>query len=174
MTTTNPPTTDAAPRGMQQEVHQAWNAHHVATILDHLTEDVVWIDPARQAPLHGKLAVADSLTEMFTALPDLRMPADDVHVATCIDPPMYIATWTAHATMTGPLQGIPASGRPITWSGTTTCTIRDGLISEYQMTCDVLGMLQQLGVLPRTEGLGFKAVALATLSLNRVKHALDR
>ena len=44
----------------------------------------------------------------------------------------------------------------------TVAHFRDGFISEYRNTYDALDLLQQLGVMPKAEGLGFKAVALAT------------
>jgi steroid delta-isomerase-like uncharacterized protein len=174
MATTKVAMTDAELRAHQEAVHRAWNAQDVDGILEHLTDDVVWIEPVLVAPLHGKQAVAGSLRGMFGALPDLKLPVEDIRVATSLDPTFYVAMWTATATMTGSLQGIPATGRTVNWSGTTACTFRDGLISEYRMTYDALSIMQQLGVLPSTDGLGFKSVALVNLMLGRAKHALHR
>jgi hypothetical protein len=42
------------------------------------------------------------------------------------------------------------------------------------MNYDGLDLMQQLGVLPKTDGLGFKTVALFNLMLSRAKKALHR
>lgn len=77
---------------------------------------------------------------------------------------MLLATWVVTGTMTGPLQGIPATGRDCRISGTNVSRIRDGLICEYTLHYDTLTMLQQLGILPASDGLGFKAVVAAQMA----------
>lgn len=174
MATTKSPMTESAIRAHEEALIRAWNAHDVDGILEHLTDDVVWIQPMQATPLRGKEAVAADLKESFTAFPDMHLPVEDVQVVTSLDPPFYVATWTATATMTGAAKGLPATGATIRFSGTTVCRFRDGLISEYHQTYDALDVMQQLGVLPKTEGVGFKAVAMVNLMLGRAKKALHR
>lgn len=174
MATTKSPMTESAIRAHQDALIRAWNAHDVDRILEHLSDDVVWIQPMQVTPFHGKEAVAAYLKESFTAFPDMHLPVDDLQVVTSLDPPFYVATWTATATMTGAAQGLPATGASVRFSGTTVCRFRDGLINEYQQTYDALDVMQQLGALPKTEGLGFKAVAMVNVMLGRAKKALHR
>ena len=151
---------------------RAWNDHDVDRILENLTDDVVWIEPGLH--LRGKEAVAADLKDRFQAFPDLHIPVEDVQLFTSIDPPMLAYTWSTTMTMLGSRNGVPATGRKISLSGATVYILRDGMISERRMTYDSLDLMQQLGVLPKTDGFGFKAVALFNLMLHRDRKALHR
>jgi steroid delta-isomerase-like uncharacterized protein len=56
--------------------------------------------------------------------------------------------FTSAGTQRGPLPGIPATGRRARWTGTVIDRIQDGRIIESWGNWDMMGMLQQLGVLP--------------------------
>ncbi|MDP9370315.1 MAG: ester cyclase [Chloroflexota bacterium] len=55
---------------------------------------------------------------------------------------------TAHGTQTGELFGIPPTGKRLTMTGVAIHRIRDGKIAEHWHEIDMLGGLQQLGVIP--------------------------
>ena len=52
-------------------------------------------------------------------------------------------------THTGELNGIPATGKKVKATGATIARIVDGKIVEERDYVDDLGLLQQLGVIPR-------------------------
>lgn len=56
--------------------------------------------------------------------------------------------WTLKAKHTGPFQGLPATGRSIALPGMSMVRVRDGMLAEHWGEQDMLGLLQQLGVLP--------------------------
>jgi steroid delta-isomerase-like uncharacterized protein len=56
---------------------------------------------------------------------------------------------TAHGVHRRDLPGIPATGRQVTMTATVIHRIDNGKIAEKWADKDVLGFLQQLGVLPR-------------------------
>ena len=174
MATKQLPITEAEIRAQFEVGLQAWNDHDIDGILEHLTDDVVWIEPLQDAPLRGKEAVAAELKEKFEAFPDMQVLAEDVPLLTSLDPPVYAYTWNATMTMLGASRGMPATGRTVRFSGATFSTFRDGLVSERRMTYDALDVLQQLDALPKTDGLGFKTVALFNIMLGRAKRALHR
>ena len=61
--------------------------------------------------------------------------------------------WTLRGTHDGELRrGIPATGRRVEVSGITISRIREGKLIENWGNYDLLGMLQQLGVLPALDG----------------------
>jgi steroid delta-isomerase-like uncharacterized protein len=173
MATTKSPMTESDIRAHAEGMLQAWNAHDVDALLEHVTDDVVWIEPVH-APGRGKEALAATLADTFTGLPDFHLPVEDYQLLTSVDPPMSVVAWTMTGTMTGALQGIPATGRPVRISGTTIYRFRDGLVSEYRTTYDSLDFLQQLGLLPKADGVGFKSVVMVNLMLGRAKKALHR
>lgn len=172
MSTKQLPMTEAEIREQFEAGLQAWNDHDIDGILEYLTDDVVWIEPLQDAPLRGKEEVAAGLKDMFQAFPDFHVPAEDIRLFISLDPPLCAYTWNATMTMLGARPGSPATGRTVRFSGTTVYTLRDGLISERRMTYDALDLMQQLGVLPKTDGLGFKTVAAFNIMLHRDRKAL--
>ena len=57
------------------------------------------------------------------------------------------ATWRAVHSK-GDFQGLPPTGKQLAASGTTIERIKDGKIVERWVNADLLGMLQQLGLVP--------------------------
>ena len=86
--------------------------------------------------------------QMVTAFPDFQAEiveqvAEGDNVAT---------VWTTKGTHLGewlsPIGAIAATGKPVTWSGTTTLVVRNGKIAGLIGTnWDHLGILQQMGVI---------------------------
>ena len=56
--------------------------------------------------------------------------------------------WTFRGRHTGPLMGVPATGKEVTIVGITIDRFAGGQIVERWQQVDNLGMLQQLGVIP--------------------------
>jgi steroid delta-isomerase-like uncharacterized protein len=116
----------------------------------------------------GKLDVANQLAsaDLLLSLPgrELRGPAGlkewvatirggfpDIHFTiaqTVVDSDEVAARWTAAGTHTGPVLGIVPTGKQITMTGISTFRIVGGKIAEVYASEDMLGLLQQLGVLP--------------------------
>ena len=48
----------------------------------------------------------------------------------------------------GELQGIPATGRAVSWTGSTIHRVGGGQVTEGWSNLDMIGLLQQLGVVP--------------------------
>ena len=175
MATTHSHLTEAEIRGVAGELLEAWNRHDIETILEHLHPDIVWVEPSLEGPARGKEAVRASLKNSFTAFPDFHLPAEDFEVFADAKMQSGVVTWSLSATMTGPLDtGVPATGRPVRISGANLVRFRDGLISEHTNYYDALDMMQQMGLLPRTNGLGFKALVLADVMAGKAMKVLQR
>jgi predicted ester cyclase len=59
--------------------------------------------------------------------------------------------WAARGTHQGELLGIQPTGKQATWTGISIYRFADGKIVEAWWSKDVLGLLQQLGVIPPPE-----------------------
>ena len=87
-----------------------------------------------------------------------------------------VVTWSLTGTMTGrvaerhPRDG-PAASR---MSGANVAHFRDGLLREYTLYYDSLAMMQQLGLLPKSTGLGFKAIVMADVVAVKARKVLQR
>ena len=58
-----------------------------------------------------------------------------------------VGRWSATATNTGKLAGIPPTGKPISLSGITIYKFKGDKISEVWEQLDMLGMWTQLGII---------------------------
>ncbi|MGH3165864.1 MAG: ester cyclase, partial [Trebonia sp.] len=61
---------------------------------------------------------------------------------------LVVHHWTMAGTHDGDFQGIPPTGKTLTWTGITIVRIADGKIVERWANVDVLAILRQLGVVP--------------------------
>jgi len=174
MTTSHSPMTEAELPASVVESLKAWNEHDIDAILAGLTDDVVLSQPGG-GPIRGKAAVAADLKMTFTAFPDFHLIPEESHLFLSVDKQSFVSTWTWTATMTGPLTGplgsVPATGKPVVLSGAAVCQIRDGLVSQYTQYWDDLSFMQQLGLLPKTDGFGFKALVAARLLAGKATKA---
>lgn len=80
------------------------------------------------------------------AFPDLRVTIDD-QIA---EGDKVVTRWTARGTNTGPLKGMPATGNTVAVTGANVARLADGKIVESWFNFDMLTLLQQLGVVPKS------------------------
>lgn len=93
----------------------------------------------------GPQATKNVVTLFRAAFPDVHFTIDQ-QIA---DGDMVATRWTATGTNTGPLNGMPPTGKRITVSGISIERFQDGKIAETRVNWDFLSMLQQLGVIPQ-------------------------
>jgi predicted ester cyclase len=79
-----------------------------------------------------------------TAFPDLRMTTED----TVAEGDKVVNRWTARGTHKGDLMGIAPTGKQVTMTGMVITRYVGGKQVEAWVLSDMLGMLQQLGVVP--------------------------
>ena len=78
------------------------------------------------------------------AFPDLRVTVEDM----VAEGDKVVTRWTMHGTHEGALRGIPATGKQGSVKGITIKRIAGGRVVEEWPLIDMLGMMQQLGVVP--------------------------
>lgn len=175
MTTSRTRLTEEQLRSLNDELFEAWNRHDIEGVLQRLHPDVLWIDPSLDEPAHGKVGAAASMANTFTAFPDFHLPADDFESFYDVEAQSGVVVWTARGTMTGRLDtGVPATGKPVSVRGATLLRFSDGLISEYRFMYDALDMMQQMELLPKSTGIGFKALVMADVVAAKARKALQR
>jgi steroid delta-isomerase-like uncharacterized protein len=100
---------------------------------------------------HGGAATfthADGMAEARgwrKAFPDLQVDVDLI----VAERDLVAVRWTAHGTNTGEGNGIPATGKQVKVSGQTIFRFVDGKIAEEWTSGDTLGLMKQLGLLPK-------------------------
>ncbi len=93
----------------------------------------------------GPRAIAQFLGLYLRAFPDLRLTFEDA----LADRDRVVTRWRMEGTHDGPLMGIAASGRRIKVEGIRIDRIEGGKIAESWMQWDTLGLLEQIGALPK-------------------------
>ena len=95
--------------------------------------------------IHGSEGFKQFVMMYRTAFPDLHFIIDDL----LAEGDKVVSRYTAHGTHRGSLQGIAPTGKQVTVTGIAINRIANGKVVESWLNFDALGMLQQLGVIPR-------------------------
>ena len=78
------------------------------------------------------------------AFPDIRYTVEDM----IAEGDRVALRWSMHGTHGGEILGIPATGKQVTLTGLDIYRLNDGRLAEHWDQVDVMGLLQQLGVIP--------------------------
>ena len=136
--------TEAHKALVQQFVDEFWNSGNLDAADDLMTRDAVIHEPVAGTPADLK-AVA---TAIRTAFPDWNSTVEEMFV----DGDRVVERWTGRGTHEGAFQGIPPTGKQVAVPGVVFYRIADGKIAEFRGQFDRLSLMQQLGVIPSTEG----------------------
>jgi steroid delta-isomerase-like uncharacterized protein len=140
---------------------EAWNSHDLDALETMVTEDITWEDPAQFGEtVHGRAEFRAFTADLFRGIPDVRFDL--------IGPPYLplegdglAVRWRMTGTFTGDLAvwgkrfgpNPPAyapTGRRVDIEGVDLYEFRDGLVSKWTIVYDLLGLSQQLGLVPPT------------------------
>jgi steroid delta-isomerase-like uncharacterized protein len=82
---------------------------------------------------------------MLTAgVSDIKTTAEDM----VAEGDKVAVRWKGSAKHTGEFMGVTGTGKQITWTGISIIHIEDGKIAEEWGEMDMLGMMQQVGIIP--------------------------
>jgi len=130
----------------QKDLAENVNAGNIDAAVQSFAPDAVDHDPAPGQPA-GREGFKAFFTELTTAFPDAKIEpahvvADDENVA---------VAYTLTGTHEGQFQGIEPTGKTIEVRGLQIGRFANGQIVERWGSSDELGILQQLGVEPKTK-----------------------
>src|SRR5437773_4145834 len=98
-----------------------------------------------QPPIEGLEAFRQFGAAYFSAFPDLQITPEDL----IAEEDKVTMRYGWRGTHKGELMGIPPTGKQVIASGISILRVADGKIAEQWDSFDNLGMLQQLGVIPK-------------------------
>jgi predicted ester cyclase len=93
----------------------------------------------------GPRAMAQFLNLYLRAFSDLRVTVEDA----VADRDRVVTRWRLEGTQDGPLMGIAPSGRRVSVEGIRIDRVEKGKIAESWMQMDTMGLLEQIGALPK-------------------------
>ncbi|MFJ8039158.1 ester cyclase [Kitasatospora sp. NPDC096147] len=82
----------------------------------------------------------EHLRWLWTNVPDVKATVEDL----VAEGDLVIAYWRIEGTHSGPIFGVPATGRSFTGHSVSRLTVRDGRVVRYSVLPDRLGIIQQL------------------------------
>jgi steroid delta-isomerase-like uncharacterized protein len=122
---------------------QAFNERDWATEAAYRTSDYVAHMSGVPMPLNNDAWNA-FMVEFTRAFPDAQISVE----ASLADRDMVASRWTITGTHGGPFQGVPATGRLISFAGCDFSRVVDGRVAEHWAQFDLVSVLQQIGAMP--------------------------
>lgn len=121
---------------------EVFNAGKIELIDELFVSNFVDHDPSN--PLPGLDGVRQLVSMYRSAFPDLRLTIEDE----ITEGDRVVTRFTGRGTHKGPLMGIPPTGKRVTITAIDILRFENGRIAEHWGNQDLLGMMQQLGVIP--------------------------
>ncbi len=133
--------TSEYPRLVQRLVDEFWTRGIAATAVALLSPNFCNHDPNNPG-VTSRQEFIYWAEYVHTSFPDFRVVVDELVAAgDCVT-----KRWTARGTQQMEFLGIPASGRPVQYSGMCIYHFHQGKITEIVWSYDMLGLLLQLGM----------------------------
>ena len=133
-----------------QMYEEVWNKKNHAFIEQAVSSDFVDHPPKRffEVPRRGRESLYEAARGFHKGIPDFhdRM----IQIIAEGDRVVYLGEITG--THTGELFGVPPSGKPIKVLGINYFRMQDGKVIERWGIFDVMGMMQQIGMIPSPGG----------------------
>ena len=122
-----------------------WNQGDMAMLREIIAPDCRHYDPTIPEVVRGPEAFEQLVNMYRTAFPDLEFTLED----TITEGDRVAFRWRARGTQRGELMGIPPTGITGEVSGMEFLRVVGGQIVEDWTNWDALGLLQQLGAVPK-------------------------
>jgi steroid delta-isomerase-like uncharacterized protein len=124
---------------------EIWNRDNLAVVDELVAQNATFNDPSVPG---GKFTGPEGLKQFVQiyrgAFPDVRITIND-QIA---EGDKVVTRWTAVGTHKGELMGIAPTGKHATVTGVDIDRYQGGKVVEAWASYDMLGLLQQLGVVP--------------------------
>ena len=128
---------------VRRYVEAIWNCGQLDAMADYVADDYVFVPPDDTPPIHGPEGLQRHVATLRDTLQGLQMKVGLM----LADGDYVVWTWTMTGRHAGHALG-PPTGRDVTTRGVAIYRIADGRIIERDGEADVLGLFQQLGLLP--------------------------
>jgi predicted ester cyclase len=117
---------------------------HCPALLDELLAPTYVLHLPGRPPISGIEAAKQLMVAYTSGFPDLQLTTEDTVAEG--DKVAIRNTW--RGTHRGAFQGVPPTGRHVTFTGSDIFHCVGGKIAEQWADLDTLGLMQQLGVIP--------------------------
>jgi steroid delta-isomerase-like uncharacterized protein len=122
---------------------EVWNSKNLAVLDEMVAPNFVFHNSVQT--LYGPEGFKQFATTYHHAFPEAHFTIEDV----IAEGDTVALRWSARGTHQGELLGIPPTGKEVVVTGITITLLSNGKSVEGWGEFDALGMLQQIGVIPR-------------------------
>ena len=123
-------------------VEEIFNQGDLSRMDELIAPDGVVHDPDRE--YRGSEQIKQGITRLRAAFPDLRYTVEDM----IAERDQVVVRYSGRGIHQGEFRGIPPTGKQMTYTGILIWRFGDGKMVEHWAVADVLGLFQQLGVIP--------------------------
>jgi len=124
-------------------VEEGWNKRNTA-LIDQLFTPNFYQHETGPETVNSSETLKPFVAGYLSAFPDLQFTIEDL----VAEGDKVVWRFKATGTNTGPFMGGPVTGKSITVTGTITFRLEDSRMAEAWLNLDVLGLLQQVGIIP--------------------------
>ena len=129
----------------RRSIEEIWNQGKLAVIDELVASDATFHDPSVPGgKFTGPQGMKQFVQIYLGAFPDVRLTIND-QIA---EGEEVVTRWTATGTHNGELMGIAPTSKRATVTGVDIDRYQGGKVVEAWASYDMLGLLQQLGVVP--------------------------
>jgi steroid delta-isomerase-like uncharacterized protein len=129
---------------VQRLYEEVWNRRKLEVIKEIISPSHALQAPNMSGSSIGPEAYKRNVLAFLAGFPDLRWSIED----TIAEKDKVVACWTISGTHKGDYLGMPATNKKVSVEGITVHNVAGGKIMDSYSNWDVLGMMQQLGVVP--------------------------
>lgn len=124
---------------------ELWNGGDLSVADAIVSPEFVFHLPPPNHPARGPEGVKELVRADRAAFSDLRFIVED-EIA---EGDRVVTRWTFEGAQTGKWKFVEPTGKRVSFAGATTFRLSDGKLVEASANSDALGLLQQLGVIPK-------------------------
>ena len=124
---------------------QTWNTGTLDDLHELVAPDISVYYPTMPRPMLGVESYKGFVAWMHSTFAELEIIVEELVAGE----EKVVARWRQSCIHVGRLLGVPATGKPIAWSGITIFRIQDGKVVDERGEENMLGVMWQLDVLPR-------------------------
>lgn len=122
---------------------EVWNSKNLTVLDELLASNFVFHNSVQT--LYGLAGFKQFATTYHKAFPEARFTIEDA----IAEGDTVVLRWSVRGVHTGALMGIPPTGKEVIVTGITITLLSNGKSVESWGEFDALGMLQQIGVIPK-------------------------
>ncbi len=125
-------------------IEEMFNHGRFAVADERFADRIALHSPASEEPVVGRAEVVGFIRKLRTAFPDLHIVIEDL----IADGDRVVTRCTTTGTHLGDYFGVPPTSRRVRMAEVQIFRVEDTRIQELWLTFNVLGVLQQMGMVP--------------------------